>query len=61
MIKFVTSSKENNEQFSLTNFYLLNKTCLNYMAVYGELRNKSTGDYPQQLNYSAGRLVAVKV
>ena len=31
------------------------------MAVQGELRNKSTGDNPQQLNYAAGRLVAVMV
>ena len=31
------------------------------MAVLGELRNKSTGDYPQQLNYTVGRLVAVMV
>ena len=29
------------------------------MAVQHELKNKSTGDYPQQLNYAAGRLVAV--
>ena len=63
LIKFVTSSKENDEQFksNLKNFYLLYKTCLRYMAVLGELRNKSTGDYPQQLNYAAGRLVSVMV
>ena len=29
--------------------------------VQGELRNKSTGDNPQQLNYAVGRLVAATV
>ena len=31
------------------------------MAVQDELRNKSTGDNPQQLNYVAGRLLMVTV
>ena len=29
--------------------------------VQDELRNKSTGDNPQQLNYASGRLVSVMV
>ena len=35
MIKFVISSKEDNEQVksNLKNFYLLNKTCPSYLAV----------------------------
>ena len=59
MIKFVTSSKENDEQFkfNLKNFYYLKNTSMVYMA-QDELRNKSTGDNPPQLNYAVGRLMA---
>ena len=62
MIKFVTSSEENDEQFksNLKNFYLL-KICLVVYMVKDEPRVKDAGDSPQQLNYAVGRLVSVKV
>ena len=62
MIKFVTSSEENDEQFksNLKNFYLL-KICLVVYMVKDELRVKDAGDSPQQLNYAVGRLVSVTV
>ena len=57
MIKFVT--KNDDETKFLTNTSSLLKRRLVYMLVQDELDDKRARDSALQLNYAAGRLVAV--